>query len=109
MSGKKQDSGSSFSGKLGFVLAAAGSAVGLGNMWGFPYKLGANGGFGFLLLYLVLLWDRVLVQQSLIQVPFLLAQQFLRTRLSQFLTLMLQLLVQAWFLFLMLPKQKQLR
>ena len=40
---------------LGFLLATIGSAVGLGNMWGFPYKLGANGGFGFLLLYLVLL------------------------------------------------------
>jgi NSS family neurotransmitter:Na+ symporter len=40
---------------MGFLLAAIGSAVGLGNMWGFPYKLGMNGGFAFLLLYLVLL------------------------------------------------------
>lgn len=40
---------------LGFLMATIGSAVGLGNMWGFPYKLGVNGGFGFLLLYLVLL------------------------------------------------------
>ena len=40
---------------LGFLLATVGSAVGLGNMWGFPYKLGVNGGFAFLLLYLILL------------------------------------------------------
>ena len=39
---------------LGFILAAVGSAVGMGNLWGFPYKMGQNGGFAFLLLYLVL-------------------------------------------------------
>ena len=39
---------------MGFMLAAIGSAVGLGNMWGFPYKLGMNGGFAFLILYLLL-------------------------------------------------------
>lgn len=42
--------GSSF----GFLMAAIGSAVGLGNLWGFPYKMGMNGGFAFLLLYLIL-------------------------------------------------------
>lgn len=43
----------SFSGSIGFILTAVGSAVGLGNLWGFPYKMGANGGFPFLIIYLV--------------------------------------------------------
>lgn len=45
---------SSFSGKLGFVLAAAGSAVGLGNIWRFPYLAARYGGGIFLLVYLAL-------------------------------------------------------
>jgi NSS family neurotransmitter:Na+ symporter len=42
-----------FSSRLGFILAAAGSAVGLGNIWRFPYLAGTNGGAGFLLIYLI--------------------------------------------------------
>ena len=45
---------SSFSGKLGFVLASAGSAVGLGNIWRFPYLAAKYGGGIFLLVYLAL-------------------------------------------------------
>ena len=37
-----------------FLMAAIGSAVGLGNIWGFPNKMGANGGFTFLIIYLIL-------------------------------------------------------
>lgn len=45
---------SSFTGKIGFVLAAAGSAVGLGNIWRFPYLAAKYGGGMFLLVYIAL-------------------------------------------------------
>ncbi len=38
--------------RVGFILAAAGSAVGLGNIWKFPYVTGENGGGAFVILYL---------------------------------------------------------
>ena len=43
-----------FGSNFGFLMAAIGSAVGLGNIWGFPNKMGANGGFTFLIIYLIL-------------------------------------------------------
>lgn len=42
-----------FSSRWGFILAAVGSAVGMANVWGFPAKMGANGGGAFLLAYLI--------------------------------------------------------
>ena len=45
---------SSFSGKIGFILASAGSAIGLGNLWRFPYLAAQYGGGIFLLVYIIL-------------------------------------------------------
>lgn len=42
-----------FTNKMGFILAAAGSAVGLGNIWKFPFEVGNGGGAAFVLMYLV--------------------------------------------------------
>ena len=42
-----------FGSKLGVILATAGSAVGLGNVWRFPYMAGENGGAVFIIIYVV--------------------------------------------------------
>ena len=42
-----------FGTKLGVILATAGGAVGLGNVWRFPYVTGQNGGAAFILIYIV--------------------------------------------------------
>ncbi len=55
-----------WSSRLGFVLAAAGSAIGLGNIWRFPFTAGANGGGAFILLYLGFV--------ALVGIPVLLAE-----------------------------------
>ena len=44
----------SWASNLGFLMAAIGSAVGLGNIWGFPYKMGKSGGFAYLAVYALL-------------------------------------------------------
>lgn len=51
---KKQTNRSSFSGQLGFIMAAAGSAVGLGNIWRFPYLAAKDGGGIFIFCYIIL-------------------------------------------------------
>ena len=48
----KQKKNSLFSSRWGFILSAVGSAVGMANVWGFPAKMGANGGGAFLVAYL---------------------------------------------------------
>ncbi|MBQ8863537.1 MAG: sodium-dependent transporter [Rikenellaceae bacterium] len=47
------DSRTTFKSKIGIIMAAVGSAVGLGNIWRFPYEAGQNGGGAFLLIYLL--------------------------------------------------------
>ena len=42
-----------FTNRWGFILSSVGSAVGMANVWGFPNKLGSNGGGAFLLIYLL--------------------------------------------------------
>ncbi|MEE8311335.1 MAG: sodium-dependent transporter [Candidatus Binatia bacterium] len=56
----------SWTGHVGFVLAAAGSAIGLGNIWMFPYRTGVNGGAAFVLAYLAAV--------ALVGVPLLVAE-----------------------------------
>ena len=51
---QQQQNRGGFASNFGFLMAAVGSAVGLGNIWGFPFKMGKCGGFAFLIVYLCL-------------------------------------------------------
>lgn len=50
---EQEKKGTQFNSNFGFLMACLGSAVGLGNLWGFPYKLGVGGGFAFLIVYVI--------------------------------------------------------
>ncbi|MGN1228834.1 MAG: sodium-dependent transporter [Prevotella sp.] len=52
----KEEKRGSFGSKIGIILATAGSAVGLGNVWRFPYMTGENGGAAFILVYIVFIF-----------------------------------------------------
>lgn len=56
MESKSSGNNNKFVSKWGFILACVGSAVGMANVWGFPYKLGSNGGGAFLIAYLIFIW-----------------------------------------------------
>ncbi|MEP5943393.1 MAG: sodium-dependent transporter, partial [Balneola sp.] len=53
MAGTSTTERGAWNSKLGFILAAAGSAVGLGNIWKFPFEVEAGGGAAFVLVYLI--------------------------------------------------------
>ena len=55
MNKQKETYREGWSSNIGFVLAAAGSAIGLGNLWKFPYLVGKNGGGAFVFIYLIVL------------------------------------------------------
>lgn len=61
-----------WSSRLGFILAATGAAVGLGNIWKFPYMAGENGGSAFVLVYLICV--------ALIGIPLMLAEMIIGRR-----------------------------
>jgi NSS family neurotransmitter:Na+ symporter len=67
--------------RLGFVLAAAGSAIGLGNIWKFPYITGINGGGAFVLIYLVCI---VLVGLPIMMAEFLIGRHGQRDAVGSF-------------------------
>lgn len=53
---KKENTKGQWGSTFGFLMATVGAAIGLGNLWGFPYKMGKGGGFIFLLIYLILVF-----------------------------------------------------
>lgn len=67
VSEKLENGRESWGSSMGFILATAGSAVGLGNIWKFPYMTGANGGAAFVFVYLIIM---VVIGISMLMVDF---------------------------------------
>ena len=63
----RQHNRSAFSGKIGFVLSAAGASVGLGNIWRFPYLAAKYGGGIFLLIYLLYFFITYIGSRSMME------------------------------------------
>ena len=77
----EQSKNSGFNSKLGVILAAAGSAIGLGNIWKFPYEAGQNGGGAFLLVYLLCV---ILFGMPLLMTEILIGRKAGKTTFSAF-------------------------
>ena len=73
-----------WSSKASFILAAAGSAVGLGNIWKFPYIAGENGGAAFLFIYLICI---VLIGLPILNIEILLGRTTKKNPVGAFKTL----------------------
>ena len=73
-----------WSSKTSFILAAAGSAVGLGNIWKFPYIAGENGGAAFLFIYMICI---VMIGLPILNVEILLGRATQKNPVGAFRTL----------------------
>ncbi len=76
-----QENNSGFSSKVGVIMAAAGSAIGLGNIWKFPYETGENGGGAFLIVYLLCV---LLFGMPLLMTEFLIGRKAGKSTFSAF-------------------------
>lgn len=76
-----RENNSGFSSKVGVIMAAAGSAIGLGNIWKFPYETGENGGGAFLIVYLLCV---LLFGMPLLMTEFLIGRKAGKSTFSAF-------------------------
>ena len=76
-----RENNSGFSSRVGVIMAAAGSAIGLGNIWKFPYETGENGGGAFLIVYLLCV---LLFGMPLLMTEFLIGRKAGKSTFSAF-------------------------